>query len=93
MKPNVVFSYRCIQFISLFLWVLTAGLGAAASDASVLALAQREKAGLLSTLSDLVGIESGSRDLEGLERVAALISDRLQALGAAVDTIPVGAGL
>jgi glutamate carboxypeptidase len=50
---------------------------------SVLAQARAHKAPLLDTLKDLVSIESGSRDREGLERLAGLIAQRLQALGAA----------
>ncbi|AOY92108.1 glutamate carboxypeptidase [Cupriavidus sp. USMAA2-4] len=44
-------------------------------------LSQQEKPALLDTLKDLVSIESGSKDLEGLDRVATLIRDRLAALG------------
>jgi glutamate carboxypeptidase len=39
-------------------------------------LAQQEKAPLLDTLRDLVNIESGSKDTEGLARQAALIGER-----------------
>lgn len=44
-------------------------------------LAQQEKPALIATLKDLVSIESGSKDLEGLDRIATLIRDRLAALG------------
>ncbi|AOY98333.1 glutamate carboxypeptidase [Cupriavidus sp. USMAHM13] len=44
-------------------------------------LSQQEKPALLDTLKDLVSIESGSKDLEGLDRIATLIRDRLAALG------------
>ncbi|MGO4314103.1 M20/M25/M40 family metallo-hydrolase, partial [Pseudomonas sp. KB_15] len=44
-------------------------------------LAQQEKPALIATLKDLVSIESGSKDIEGLDRIAALIRDRLAALG------------
>jgi glutamate carboxypeptidase len=50
-------------------------------------LAAKEKAPLLATLKDLVSIESGSGDREGLDRLAALIADRLAALGGSVETI------
>jgi glutamate carboxypeptidase len=46
---------------------------------------------LLSTMQDLVGIESGSRDLEGLAKIASVISDRLKSAGMAVETIPLKA--
>src|SRR5438552_10194936 len=50
-------------------------------------LAAKEKAPLLATLKDLVSIESGSGDREGLDRTAALIGDRLAALGGKVELI------
>src|SRR5204862_1301853 len=40
----------------------------------VLSLAKKEKPALLDTLKELVSIETGSRDLEGLERAAELIA-------------------
>jgi glutamate carboxypeptidase len=53
----------------------------------VLALAGKEKAPLLETLKDLVSIESGSGDREGLDKIANLIAGRLQALGGKVELI------
>jgi glutamate carboxypeptidase len=55
----------------------------------VLAAAQKEKAPLLDTLKELVSIESGSRDFEGLDRLADLIAGRLKALGGEVELIDV----
>jgi glutamate carboxypeptidase len=52
-----------------------------------LSLAKKEKQPLLDTLKDLVSIETGSRDLEGLDRAANLIADRLRALGGKVELI------
>ena len=43
---------------------------------------------MLDTLRDLVSIESGSKDLEGLEKIAALIADRLRQLGGKVAVLP-----
>ena len=43
---------------------------------------------LLATLKKLVAIESGSRDLEGLATLSALIAQRLQASGLAVQVLP-----
>ena len=43
---------------------------------------------VLASLKDLVGIESGSRDLEGLDKISALILQRLQAAGMAVQLLP-----
>ena len=50
-------------------------------------LAQQEKAPLLDTLRDLVNIESGSKDSEGLAQLAALIGERLARLGGKVEII------
>ena len=49
------------------------------------ATAQRQP--MLDTMRDLVNIESGSKDLEGLAKIAALIADRLKALGGQVELI------
>ena len=59
----------------------------------VLALAGKEKAPLLDTLKDLVSIESGSGDREGLDKIANLIAGRLQALGGKVEQIEAGADI
>ena len=50
----------------------------AAPDARIAALAAKEKQPLLDTLKQLVLIESGSRDLEGLDKIADLIAERLK---------------
>jgi len=59
----------------------------AAPTEPVHSLAAKEKAPLLDTLKDLVSIESGSGDREGLDKLAALIASRLTALGGNVETI------
>lgn len=51
-------------------------------------MAQSQTPALLDTLKTLVSIESGSRDLEGLEKISQLIGQRLQQLGMEVKTIP-----
>ncbi|CAA9316098.1 MAG: Glutamate carboxypeptidase [uncultured Microvirga sp.] len=55
----------------------------------MLAAAKREKGPLLDTLKELVSIESGSRDFEGLDRLADLIAGRLKALGGEVELVDV----
>ena len=55
----------------------------------VLERVRAERAPLIETLRDLVAIESGSRDPEGLARIADLIADRLAALGGEVERVPV----
>jgi glutamate carboxypeptidase len=53
----------------------------------VAALVKKEKQPFLDTLKQLVSIETGTRDLEGLEKAAYLIAGRLQALGGKVDLV------
>ena len=43
---------------------------------------------VLASLKDLVGIESGSRDLEGLAQLSTLVAQRLQSAGMAVQLLP-----
>lgn len=58
-----------------------------ASYAAVHELAQKEQQPLLNTLRDLVHIESGSKDLEGLAKIAALIASQLQQRGGTVEIL------
>jgi len=62
----------------------------AAPDARIAELAAQQKQPLLDSLSQLVGIESGSRDIEGLDKIASLIADKLRALGGQVELIEPG---
>jgi glutamate carboxypeptidase len=73
---------------------LAAGLCLAAAAPAIAApvepvrtLAASEKAPFIDTLKDLVSIESGSGDREGLDKIADLIAARLKALGGAVEFI------
>lgn len=63
------------------------GVASAAPDERIAALAAKEKPALLETLKQLVAIESGSRDLEGLDKIANLIADKFKALGGQVELI------
>jgi glutamate carboxypeptidase len=56
----------------------------------VLALAKKEKPALLETLKELVEIESGSRDIEGLDKIANVIAAKLRVLGGKVELIEPG---
>lgn len=58
--------------------------------AGVQAAAEAQKGPLLETLRELVNIESGSKDREGLAQLAALIQQRLRALGGQVQLIAPG---
>ncbi len=80
--------------LTLTLGALTAAswaLGAAQED--LLNTIEKEKSPYLDTLKSLVSIESGSRDREGLDRISALIYQRLESLGAQVEFIEPGEGL
>ena len=62
-------------------------LASAAPDERIAALAAKEKPALLETLKQFVSIESGSRDLEGLDRMADVVAAKFRALGAQVELI------
>ena len=72
---------------ALFLSAAMAGAAFAQAAEPVLALARKEKPALLDTLKALVSIESGSRDIEGLNRLADLIAGRLRELGGQVELV------
>jgi glutamate carboxypeptidase len=60
---------------------LVAGAALAQPVEPVLAQARANRQPLLETLRELTAIESGSRDIEGLDRIASVIEGRLKALG------------
>jgi len=55
----------------------------------VLSLAKKEKPALLESLKELVSIETGSRDLEGLDKLANIIAGRLKNLTDRVELVEV----
>ena len=78
------FTLACIAACALALSALPSR---AEPVARIHELAQQEKAPLLDTLRDLVNIESGSKDADGLARLAALIGERLTRLGGKVEIV------
>jgi glutamate carboxypeptidase len=72
--------------ISLGLLLASAGVFAAGME-PVWSLAQKEKPLLIETLKELVAIESGSRELDELDKIAGVIAKRLAALGGKVELI------
>lgn len=74
----------------IFLIFSATALAAGTPVEPVWSLAQKEKIAMLATMQQLVEIESGSADIEGLDRIAALIANRLTALGGKVETIEPG---
>lgn len=79
-------------------WVLCGALAcaplarAADADPQLLAAAHAEQPAVIDTLRDLVTVESGSADHEGLETLATYLEARLDTLGATVDRIPSASG-
>jgi len=70
--------------------IALSGAVLAAPVEPVLQQAKANKEPLLATLKQLVEIESGSGDREGLDRLSQLISDKLKALGGDVQFIEPG---
>lgn len=70
------------------LWVACATTPAHAEPiAEIQALAQKEQQPLLDTLRDLVNMETGSRDVEGLNVIAGRVADQLRQLGGEVEIL------
>jgi glutamate carboxypeptidase len=67
--------------------VLWAAPAAAQAVEPLRDLARAERPALVETLRDLVSIESGSRDIEGLDRMAEVVAARLRALGGDVELV------
>lgn len=65
----------------------------AQTTADIQAQAARHKAAYLQTLQQLCEIESGSRDLEGLQRMAETAAQRLRALGGDVKLLDANEGI
>ena len=83
---------RCVALAFTSTVLFSSHVGAAPSEqnAPVWAQVQAQQPLLLDTLQQLVGIESGSGDREGLDRISQLIFDRLAALGGQVEFIEPG---
>lgn len=61
--------------------------GQATATVPVLERVRQERAAVVETMRELVAIESGSSDIEGLNRLADLIAARLRALGGEVEFV------
>ena len=85
-RPQSVPSFVRPLIASLAL-AFAAAVAQAAPVADVHALAQKEQQPLLDTLRDLVHIESGSKDIEGLNQIAERIASQLKQLGGTVDVL------
>ena len=75
-------------FKAVFLLLAVMTTHAAAQPAEpVLSLAKKEQPALLETLQQLVSIETGSRDIEGLDKLANVIAARLKNLTDRVELV------
>ena len=73
---------RTIGWLPCLLGIILAAPSIAAPDEKLKAAAEAAKPALIDTLRDMVMIESGSSDVEGLAKMAAFTEARLKALGA-----------
>jgi glutamate carboxypeptidase len=78
---------RWILAVPVALAALASTWAFAQSPESVLPRVRQEQQPYLNTLRDLVSIESGSSDVEGLNRIADLIAARLRTLGGEVEFV------
>ena len=83
--------HHAVRTIAAAIMVTFGAVAAAAPVEPVMQQARANKQPLLGTLQQLVEIESGSGDREGLDRISQLVSDKLKALGGAVEFIEPGA--
>jgi len=67
--------------------LVVAPLGAQTPDPDVLRAAAAQKQPLLDSLKEFVGIETGSRDLEGIARATDLLATKMRALGGQVEFV------
>ncbi len=86
---NSIKTYSYIILSAVFVWAAATNARAAAVE-PVLALVKKEQPAVLQTMKELVEVESGSADYEGLEKIAGLIAGRLTQLGARVDLLNAG---
>ena len=82
--------HPAVRTIAAAIMAAFAAVAAAAPVEPVMQQARANREPLLGTLQQLVEIESGSGDREGLDRISQLVSDKLKALGGAVEFIEPG---
>ena len=75
-----------LALVTIALFVVPVVTGGQAADA-LLARVKQERNAFVQTLQELVSIESGSRDIEGLNRLSEVIAGRLRALGGDVQFV------
>lgn len=62
--------------------------GKPAKDAKIWAAAEAAKPGQMELWKSVVNIDSGTGDVEGGRKVAAILTERLKALGATIESVP-----
>ena len=82
---------RCLSAVGFMVCASVMGNALGVDVEPVRSLAMQEKPALIETLKELVSIESGSTDIQGLDTLARLIAGRLQALDGTVEVIEPGA--
>ena len=80
-------------FVALCTVIVYSSAAIAAPQEPIFSVVEKEQKPFLTTLKDLVSIESGSRDREGLDKISQLIFNRLKALGGQVEFIEPGANI
>lgn len=85
MKSDNIFPFLPAA-LALFIAITAADAFGHARE-PVLSLAKKEKPALLETLKEFVSIETGSRDYEGLTKLAEVIGGKLKDLGAQVELV------
>ena len=78
---------RSIASVMLGVFLLVAWPVHAQIGRPVLEEVERQREPLIQTMKELVSIESGSRDFEGLSTIAGVIADRLEKLGGDVEFV------
>lgn len=82
----------CTATLMLGLGAASAPARAATADATLRAAATKEQAAVIDTLRDLVTVESGSTDHEGVATLMTYLDTRLRALDATVDRVASASG-
>ena len=82
----------CTATLMLGLGAASAPARAATADAALRAAATKEQAAVIDTLRDLVTVESGSTDHEGVATLMTYLDKRLRALDAKVDRVASASG-
>ncbi|MFC6182703.1 glutamate carboxypeptidase [Pseudoxanthomonas japonensis] len=82
----------CTATLMLGLGAASAPARAATADAALRTAATKEQAAVIDTLRDLVTVESGSTDHEGVATLMTYLDKRLRALDAKVDRVASASG-